>query len=99
MANAAFSQCMSVWSLPGNVDGHVLMCRPGEDGEELVEDGGQKVDHHMTFHCMKALKWRKLKNRSHLSKPCLYVYLPSGKRVNASHSSSYYLQVFNQLPL
>lgn len=42
--------------LPGNVDGHILMRCSGEDAEQLVEDCGQEVDHHMSLHCMKTLK-------------------------------------------
>lgn len=41
--------------LPGNIDSYILMRGPGENAKQLVEDGGQKVDHHMTFHCMKTL--------------------------------------------
>lgn len=47
---------LCVCVLPGHVDSHILMRGSGQDTEQLVEDGGQKVDHDMTFHRMKALR-------------------------------------------
>lgn len=43
---------------PGHVDSHILVCGSGEDTEQLVEDGGQEVDHHMTLHCVETLEGR-----------------------------------------
>lgn len=48
----------SVCGLPCHVDSHILMCGSSQDTEQLVEDGGQKIDHHMTLHGMKALRNR-----------------------------------------
>lgn len=41
--------------LPGHVNGHILVRGSGQDTEQLVEDGGQKVDHHVTLHRMETL--------------------------------------------
>lgn len=47
--------CVCVRSLPGHVDSHILVSGSGQDTEQLVEDGGQKVDHHMALHRMETL--------------------------------------------
>lgn len=44
-----------VCGLPGHVDSHILVCGSGQDAEQLVENGGQKVHHHMTLHRMETL--------------------------------------------
>lgn len=44
-----------VLGLPGHVHGHILVRGSGQDAEQLVEDGGQKVDHHVTLHRMETL--------------------------------------------
>lgn len=45
--------------LPGHVDGHVLVRGSGQDAEELVEDGGQEVDHHVPLHGVETLVKRR----------------------------------------
>lgn len=41
--------------LPGHVDSHILECGSGQHAKQLVEDGGQKVNHYMTLHRMETL--------------------------------------------
>lgn len=43
--------------VPGSVDCHVLISGSSQDTKELIKDGGEKVDQHMTFHGMKTLGW------------------------------------------
>lgn len=43
-------------NLLGNINRHFLVGGSSKDTKQLVEDGGQKVDHDVTLHCMKALK-------------------------------------------
>lgn len=69
---------------PGDVDGHILMGGSGEDTEQLVEDSGQKIHHHMTFHRMETLGGTRVVKERHpeviLLKPkqLFYMRLPSG---------------------
>lgn len=48
--------CKCVCVLPGHVDSHILMRGSGQDAEQLVEDSGQEVDHHVALHCVKTLR-------------------------------------------
>lgn len=41
--------------LPRHIDCNFLLGGPGEDAEELVQDGGQEGNHHMAFHGMETL--------------------------------------------
>lgn len=41
---------------PRHVDGDFLLGRSGEHAEQLVQDGGQEGDHHVTFHRVQALR-------------------------------------------
>lgn len=48
---------MDVWMvLPGDVDCYILLSRTGQHPEQLIEDGGQELDHHVTLHGVKTLK-------------------------------------------
>lgn len=47
--------CLDV-NLPGDVDRHILLSGTGEHPEELVQGGGQELDHHMTLHGMQTLR-------------------------------------------
>lgn len=38
--------------LPGDVDRHILLGGTGEHPKQLIQDGRQELDHHMTFHGM-----------------------------------------------
>lgn len=42
--------------MPGDVYCDVLLCVTGQDPEQLIEDGWQELDHHMTLHGMQTLK-------------------------------------------
>lgn len=54
---SAAGNCVCV-ALPGHVDSHIFVCGSGQDTKELVEDGGQEVDHHMTLHGVETLEER-----------------------------------------
>lgn len=38
--------------LPGDVDRHILLGGTGKHPKQLIQDGRQELDHHMTFHGM-----------------------------------------------
>lgn len=42
--------------MPGDVDCYILLSGTGEHPEQLIENGGQELDHHMTLHGMQTLK-------------------------------------------
>lgn len=42
--------------MPGYIDCHILLCGTGEHPEQLIQDGGQELDHYMTLHGMQALR-------------------------------------------
>lgn len=50
------SSSLSV-NVPGDVDGHVLLGGAGEHAEQLVQGGGQELDHHMTLHGVQTLPY------------------------------------------
>lgn len=41
---------------PGDIHGHVLLGGAGQHPEQLVQDGGQEVDHHVALHGVQALQ-------------------------------------------
>lgn len=42
--------------LPGDIDCYILLSCTGQHPEELIEDGGQELDHHVTLHGVQTLK-------------------------------------------
>lgn len=42
--------------LPGDIDCHVLLGCASEHPEQLVEGGGQELDHHVTLHGVQTLR-------------------------------------------
>lgn len=42
-------------NLPGDIDCHVLLGGASEHPEQLVEGGGQELDHHVTLHGVQTL--------------------------------------------
>jgi len=42
--------------LPGDVHCHILLWGAGQDPKQLIEDGWQELDHHMTLHGMQTLR-------------------------------------------
>ena len=50
-----WSRCWFQRHLPGDVDCHVLLGGTGEHPEQLIQGGGQELDHHMTLHGVQTL--------------------------------------------
>lgn len=42
--------------MPGDVDRHVLLGGTGQHPEQLIQGGGQELDHHMALHGMQTLR-------------------------------------------
>lgn len=43
-------------NLPGDVNRHLLIGSAGQHTEQLVQNGGKELDHHMTLHGVKTLR-------------------------------------------
>lgn len=42
--------------LPGHIHCHILEGGAGQHSDELVQDGGKEVDHHVTLHGVETLR-------------------------------------------
>lgn len=42
--------------MPGDIDCHVLLGGTGQDPEQLIQGGGQELDHHVALHGMETLR-------------------------------------------